>query len=133
MSVSPWRWPISCRINGVVRSMRTLHVISSADPAQGGPIEGLQRLNESLTAMGHPLEAVSLDSPDAPWLKQLEPLKLHAIGSGRPGYGYSRELVPWLRVHANRFDAVVVRGLWQYPGLATARALAHTGIPYYVF
>jgi len=47
-----------------------LHIISSMNPAGGGPIEGIKQLGTSLMALGHRVEVASLDPPAAPYLAQ---------------------------------------------------------------
>lgn len=111
--------------------MRILHVMRSFDPAGGGPIEAVRRLAQAYREAGHEAEVVTLDSPDAPYLKGA-PLTVHALGPGMGKYGYSAKLLPWLRANVARFDGVVVNGLWQYHGLAAWRACKGR-VPYAVF
>lgn len=112
--------------------MRTLHVITSVNPAHGGPIEGLTQLERVLKAQGHVTEIASLDDPASPWVAQC-PIPLHALGPGKSSYGYSKLLAPWLKQHHSEYDFVCVRGIWQYGSLATWKALHHTSTPYFVF
>ena len=112
--------------------MKLLHVISSVDPRGGGIAEGVLRLQAALTALGHEGEVLTLDAPGTPFVKAF-PAKVHAIGPSRGTYAYNAALVPWLQQHADRFDAVIVNGLWQYPGLATLTALRDGRAPYFVF
>ncbi|WP_442807403.1 glycosyltransferase [Trinickia soli] len=112
--------------------MRLLHVLPSLDPAAGGPVEGVRQCALALATLGHHVEAATVDAPDAPFLANA-PLPVAALGPGRGKYAYAPGVVAWLREHASRFDAVIVHGLWQYPGLATHRALRGLGVPYYVF
>lgn len=111
--------------------MKILQVIPSLSPLTGGPVERVRQESLALVAKGNVVEVVSLDSPDEPWLAEF-PVQAHAVGPGVGFYGYTQRLVPWLAAHANRFDLVVVHGLWQYAGLGTWRALRH-GPPYVVF
>ena len=111
--------------------MRLLRIIPSIDPRSGGPAEAARRLDAELLRLGHAVEVVSLDGPEDPWIRDY-PVQVHALG-GRGYYRYSPALTPWLQAHASRFDAVVVDGLWQYPGLGTWRALARSAVPYFVF
>ncbi|HEY9136702.1 MAG TPA: transferase, partial [Terriglobus sp.] len=101
--------------------MRILHVIATLDPAAGGPIEGVRTLfgykNE-----GYEGEAVTLDAPDAPYLKGL-PFPVHALGLRTSTYGYNAKLLPWLRENLHNYEGVIVNGLWQYMGLAAMRAM----------
>lgn len=113
--------------------MRILHAIPSVDARSGGPIEGVKQMGSVLVGMGHQVEVASLDAPDDPWVKDF-PLPLHPLGPTRfGGFRYSARWAPWLRANAQRYDAVIVDGLWQYHGFGTWRALHGTRTPYFVF
>lgn len=121
--------------------MRILEIIAFADPASGGPIEGLLRHAEIWTGEGHVCEAATLDLPDAPFLAGL-PIRVHALGSLPPGgsrlqphrrYGYQPGFVPWLKQHLTDYDAVIVNGLWNYSTFGARQALAGSPVPYFVF
>lgn len=112
--------------------MRLLQLIPSLDPRGGGTVEAVRLLSQQLQAQGHEVEIACLDAPGAP-APHGPALTVHALGPVRPGYGYRRALVPWLRAAAGRYDAVLVHGLWQYCGLAAWRALAGGATPYYVY
>ncbi|RZL88615.1 MAG: glycosyltransferase [Variovorax sp.] len=112
--------------------MRLLHLIPSVDPRGGGPIEGVRRIHDALAAMGHEGELVSLDSPDAPWVTDFSG-RVTALGPSIAPYGYTARLVPWLKAHADGYDAVIVNGLWQYVGFGAWRALHGSRTPYFVY
>ncbi len=112
--------------------MRLLRSIRSVNPAGGGPIEGIKQVARVHAAAGHETEIVSLDSPDDAWVSEC-PVKVHAMGPVRSGYGYARKFVPWLAEHRRQYDAVIVSGLWQYSGFGVWRALRGTDTPYFVF
>ena len=112
--------------------MKFLHLISSVDPSGGGPIEGALRLHQALVTLGHSGEFTTVDAPDAPFVGAF-PAHVHALGPSKGRFGYSAKLLPWLQSHAGHFDAVIVNGLWQYPGFATWRALSRSATPYFVF
>ncbi len=78
------------------------------------------------------MEIVSLDEPDALWLKEIQ-LRVHPLSSGLTSYRYSKNLLPWLREHGGNYDRVIVHGIWQYLSFAAWRRYAGTEIPYYVF
>ena len=110
-----------------------LHIISSLDPRGGGPAEVIRQLGPVLERdHGWTSRVVTLDAPDAPWLPDF-PIETVALGPARSGYRYAPKLVPWLRAHAAEAAAVIVHGLWQYPGFGTWRALRGTAIPYFVY
>jgi len=118
-----------------------LHVIATVDPRSGGPIEGIVRQNEALGGHGH-REIVSLDPPDAPFLKDF-PIPVYPLGVGRfdpessksrfRRFGYTPKLVPWLRRHAPEYDCVVVNGIWNYASVGASRVLPKLATPYFVF
>lgn len=112
--------------------MKILHVITTVNPAFGGPIEGLKQLGEVLLQKGHSIEAASLDAPGESWVAQC-PFPVHALGPVGSNYGYAPRLLPWLRENASRYDFVVARGIWQYGSFATWRALRRSNTPYLVF
>ncbi|MBL0225852.1 MAG: glycosyltransferase [Geobacteraceae bacterium] len=113
--------------------MKILHLIPTMNPIYGGPIEGLNRIVDSYITLGIESEIAVLDAPDnSPWLDAVR-VPTHALGPAMLSYCYSQNLVPWLQANAGRFDAVIVNGLWQYPGCAAWKVLAGTKTPYYVF
>src|SRR5437868_4860 len=113
--------------------MKILHLIATANPANGGPIQGVRQLGATLTSTGeHEVEVATLDDPRASFLPDF-PLPVHPLGPGFTPYGYSSRLVPWLRANASHFDVVVVNGIWRYSTFAAWRALHGTSKPYVVF
>jgi glycosyltransferase involved in cell wall biosynthesis len=112
--------------------MKILHLLATIDPRAGGPLEGVRQCGAKMRSMGHLVEVASLDAPDAQFLPAF-PLPVHALGPSHGHYRYAPRLVPWLRAHATRFDAVIVNGLWQYHSLGAWKALHSTEVPYYVF
>jgi glycosyltransferase involved in cell wall biosynthesis len=112
--------------------LKILHVISSVDPRNGGPIEGVNQLSAAYQKLGIVVEICSMDLPTAEYI-QTSFAKVHALGPSLGKYTYCRRLVPWLKANAQAYDAVIVNGLWQYVGFAVWRVLAGTTTPYYVF
>lgn len=113
------------------RRLRLLHLLRTLNPSRGGSVNAARQFSPAVVKLGHSVEVATLDAPDAPWLSNF-PVPLHVLGPARGSYGYKGDVVSWLRQHANRYDAVIVEGLWQYHGLATWRAL-HGRTPYFVF
>jgi glycosyltransferase involved in cell wall biosynthesis len=113
--------------------MKLLHVIQSANPVHGGPIEGVRQIARIYGERNIEAELVTHDLPDAQHIADF-PLKVHALGPGSLGrYGYSPRLLPWLRQNHPKYDCVIVHGLWQYHGYACWRTLRETDVPYVVF
>ena len=112
--------------------MKILRSIHSVNPAVGGPIESIKQSSLNLTRRGHVVEIISLDAPEAPWVREF-PVKVHALGPGRSSYGYAPAFTRWLRDRHAGYDAVVVQGVWQYNSFGVWRALRGTTTPYFVF
>ncbi|MCC8401258.1 glycosyltransferase [Paraburkholderia sp. MMS20-SJTN17] len=112
--------------------MKILHLLPSADPRGGGPVEGVHRSGIAMQKAGHDIEVATCDDPRAGYLASF-PFRVHAVGPGRGHYGYCKGLAPWLTANAKRYDAVIVHGLWQYHSFAAWRALHGSGVPYYVY
>lgn len=110
--------------------MRILHIIGTLNPEAGGPTEAV-RVLLGYGPIGYQGEVVTLDAPDAPFLKDF-PFPVHALGPINTVYGYTPRLLPWLKQNRDRFDGIVVNGLWQYCGYAAWRVFrGHK--PYVVF
>ena len=113
--------------------MRILHAIDSCDPTAGGVAEAVNRLSQTLCELGASSGILCGNDPQAPFLRDFEG-EIHAFGPSRFGsYGYVPAMLSWLRKHESEIDALVVHGLWQYPGVAVRKALQGTSIPHYVY
>ena len=95
-------------------------------------MEAVKQSSAILANRGHRVEVVSLDAPDDPWIGEF-PVRVHALGRGRGGYGYTPRLIPWLKEHRREYDAIIVHGVWQYNSFGVWRALHETMTPYFVF
>jgi glycosyltransferase involved in cell wall biosynthesis len=114
-------------------TVHILHVIGSLSPADGGPPEVIRQLARAYPQIGDSLEVVTLDPPDAPFLQGF-PCPIHALGPASLGrYCLSPRLVRWLRANANRFDGIVMQGIWTFPGIAVRLAAHRAGKPYCIF
>lgn len=110
--------------------MRLLRLTHSMNPAGGGVAEAIRQFGLAARAHEVDLTVVTLDAPTAPWLIDL-PFKVVALGPCRNGYGYSPDLIPWLKAKTDAFDTAIIDGLWQYHGWATYRVF-NGKIPYFV-
>ena len=104
--------------------MRLLRVIATMDPASGGPCQGIRNIVPTLEEMGVCNEVVSLDDPNAAFLGS-DPFPIHALGPSKGMWNYSPKLRPWLNENLDRFDAVIIHGLWLYISYATSKAVRH--------
>lgn len=113
--------------------MRILHVIDSFSPATGGPPEAVRQLVRASHATGAQVEVVCLDSPKAEFLSDLD-CPAHALDESFGGrYAFSPRLWRWLRDNAERFDGMVMHGLWTFPGSALRSAARRARRPYGIF
>lgn len=117
--------------------MKILHIIASADPTGGGPIEGIIRQNAAIAGEGS-REIVTLDSPFMDFLRDY-PIPVHALGARSSDlpllsrWRYSPDFVPWLKLNAANYDAIIVNGLWNFSSFGAAQVLPNLGVPYFVF
>ncbi|HEX4650376.1 MAG TPA: glycosyltransferase [Granulicella sp.] len=111
--------------------MRILHLIATLNPRAGGPANSVRRIAASYPQIDSQGEILTLDSPNAPYLR--EPgLTVHALGPVHNKFGYTPNLIPWLLANRDRFDGVVLHGLWEYLGYAVRHTIAGRR-PYMVF
>ncbi|MXN91975.1 glycosyltransferase [Flavobacterium sp. Sd200] len=101
--------------------MRVLRVITSMNPENGGPCQGIRNSIPALEKIGVYNEVVCFDSPDAGFLGN-DSFKIHAIGPSKGPYAYCPSLHQWLLDNFSRFDAVIIHGLWLYNNFGTYKA-----------
>ncbi len=111
--------------------MRLLHVVASTDPAEGGVTEAVRQMCESLTALGHACEVASPE--ELACATSGYPVPRHCLGPAKSSYRYTPRLPAFVRANAHRFDAVLVHGMWQHPGLAVRSGLRGLATPYFVY
>jgi glycosyltransferase involved in cell wall biosynthesis len=113
--------------------MKVLHVIGSLSPREGGPPEMTRQLARSYAESGNSIEVLCQDPPGSAFLKDV-PCPVHALGQRLIGrYGFSPRLWSWLSNNVNRFDAIVMQGIWTFPGVAVRANARKAGVPYAVF
>src|SRR5579863_313732 len=113
--------------------MNILQIISTLNPAAGGPSEGAVQLAREMTANGHFVEIVSLDSPGMEIDNRIRANAVYLLGPKAFKYGWCARLDPWLRAQGKRYDVFVVHGLWQYHGYCARKVAKALGVPYVIF
>ena len=113
--------------------MKIIHVIPSISVHSGGPIEGVVQLSSILSSLGHEVTVVSCGSSavDSPLFHPS--VKVLLLGPSYLKYKFSFNLIPWLKDNLHNYDAAIINGLWQFPGLALFIASLNNKIPYFVF
>ena len=92
-----------------------------------------RQLARSYTESGNSIEVLCQDPPGSAFLKDV-PCPVHALGQRMFGrYGFSPKLWSWLSNNVGRFDAVVMQGIWTFPGVAVRTNARKAGVPYAVF
>ena len=114
--------------------MRLLHVVHTLNPDRGGPSESVRMFVRAHQRAGNEVEVATLDAPAAEpgSYEALVHCPVHPCGPGKTNYGFSPLLDKWLEANRERFDGVIVNGVWQYHGVAARRVLAGHK-PYVVF
>jgi glycosyltransferase involved in cell wall biosynthesis len=108
-------------------------VIDTIDPAIGGTATSVLQAASLLEERGHDVEiAVMMDRPEDPWIGA-SGARVRCFGPARLRYGYAPSYRQWLRGNAASYDLVVIRGLWQYQGIATASEMWRQRRPYAIF
>ncbi|GGC06753.1 glycosyl transferase family 1 [Marinobacterium zhoushanense] len=113
--------------------MRLLHVISSLNPSGGGPVEGLKQIVAEYKKIFIEVEILCCDHPESVWLDDDSLPEIHAVGPSVLSYCYCPKMKKWLADNVNRFDAVIVEGIWQYHLRAVYLSCVKEDVPYFVF
>ena len=102
--------------------MKLLHASPSMDPKLGGVCQAVRMIISGLEEHGIINEVVSLDPPDAEFLKE-EGFAVHALGKGKGPWSYNPNLIPWLSEKLGQYDAIIVHGMWLYYGYGVRKAI----------
>jgi glycosyltransferase involved in cell wall biosynthesis len=98
--------------------MKLMSIITTLNPAHGGPVECATQLHKNMIAMGHSYDVVTLDSPDADWNARL-PFTPIALGKkGHDHRMFEPELVRFLKRRQSEYDGTILHGIWTVPTVA---------------
>jgi glycosyltransferase involved in cell wall biosynthesis len=115
------------------KPIKILHVLSSFDKRDGGPIRAVVDLSaegEAYNLESHLLAPGPLTLDDNPVPEE----RLHVAPPAIfRSFRYAPGLRRWLRAHVGEFDGVVIHGVWLYPGYAAAMECLRAGVPYACF
>lgn len=106
--------------------------MQTLNPETGGVARAVISLSKGLQQHGVQTEIVALDKPDSTWLRD-QSLTVHALGEGVTSYRYSRALPKWLKDNGNKFDCVIVHGIWQHHSFAVWQRFHKSPTRYFVF
>jgi glycosyltransferase involved in cell wall biosynthesis len=104
--------------------LKILHIIASANPKNGGPIQGIRNYESALHLLGVQRSLLSFDSPEAilDW-NFPSSLKVIGLGQSKTGWQYNKLLISWLENNITNYDRVVLNGMWTYHTYATLKAI----------
>jgi glycosyltransferase involved in cell wall biosynthesis len=98
--------------------MKLTSVITTLNPAHGGPVECAIQLHKNMTGLGHSYDIVCLDGPDAPWIKKL-PFQPICLGRQKSRTTiFEPNLIRFLKEHQSRYDGTIFHGIWTFPNIA---------------
>ncbi|RYY07766.1 MAG: glycosyltransferase [Sphingobacteriaceae bacterium] len=103
--------------------MNLLHITASLDPELGGVSQALKTMIKGLNSFENVKnEVVCFDTSDASFINQ-NFVKTNALGAGKGPWFYNADYYSWLITHLQKFDVVILHGLWNYQGYALVKAL----------
>jgi glycosyltransferase involved in cell wall biosynthesis len=115
------------------RPLAVLHVLGLLDQNMGGPLRGVLDMCARAEQYGLRTEILG----QGPISIRDNPLPLDAFHSlpawPAGGFGFSPAVWGWCRSNLDRFDGVVLHGMWTYHNWAVSRCCLRTGTPYAVF
>lgn len=98
--------------------MKLLRIISTMDPAYGGPCQGIRNSIPAMEKIGVKNEVLTFDKEEDT-SRYNDPFIIHAIGPKKGPYAYCKNLEKWLLTNYHRFDAIIIHGLWLYNSYGT--------------
>ena len=102
--------------------MKILRVISSMHPSNGGPCQGIRNATPYFDKSGITTEVVCMDDHDTSY-PVTDNFTIFKVGNGKTSYQYQPKLFKWLKKHIEKYDFVIVHGLWQYHNLAVYKTI----------
>ncbi len=98
--------------------MKLLSVITSLNPACGGPVECAVQLQRNLTKLGHVFDIVTLDPPDATWIHNCVPRPICLGKKNHRSRNIEPALIDFLHSCQREYDGSVFHGIWTFPNVA---------------
>lgn len=104
--------------------MKILHIISSANPINGGPIQGIRNYEKALIELGVKRDLVCFDNQEdiVKWQFPTT-LRIIGLGSSKTGWQYNKQLIPWLEKNIKNYDKIILNGMWSYHTYATLKVI----------
>jgi len=97
--------------------LNLLHLITTLNPELGGVCQALRTSIAGLEKIGVNNSVVCLDDEYEEFLK-VDFFKIFPLGKGKGPWCHNKNLINWLTENLNNYDAIILHGLWQFPGYA---------------
>ena len=103
--------------------MKILHIISSANPKNGGPVQGIKNYESALLKIINinnntillKRTLLCLDNTDDVLKFGIpESINIVALGNSVSRWKYNKYLYSWLRNNITNYDKIIINGLWSY-------------------
>jgi glycosyltransferase involved in cell wall biosynthesis len=107
--------------------MRWLNVTNTLDPREGGTVEAILQLRRELQRRNHSVHVLTGDAPGSATEESI-----HCLGPGFGRFCYLPHLAAWLRHNVNKYDVVLLHGIWQYPTLCARYEAARAGVTHFI-
>ena len=91
------------------------------DPKYGGPAQGVKNIFPYIVELGFEIDIITLD-PEKNGLTEFKKLNIVNLGPAKSSWSYSNNLDNWLASNLEKYNLVIVHGLWQYSNLSVYRA-----------
>lgn len=111
--------------------MRLLQVAEALHPSFGGIAEGVFQQSLELQKRGWEMEALSCEEQDVPRLPE-HGIPHHRFAPDKARWRQSAQTEEWVAENIQRFDAVLLNGLWMHPMWAAGKAARESRVPYMV-
>ena len=102
--------------------MKVLHLITTLNPESGGVCQALRTSIEGLGKIGVDNAVVCLDNENEKFLKK-DDFQIFPIGNGIGPWCHNKNLINWLIDNLGKYDAVILHGLWLFPGYALQKVI----------
>ena len=113
--------------------MKILHVISSLNPEEGGPVENVRQYCGNYKLKNIKADVLCSDSPKDKWIKKEKKINIYAVGPVKFKYSFNLKLFRWLKLNINNYDCVIINGVWQFHSVAARYVCLKNKIPFYLF
>ena len=113
--------------------MKILHVISSLNPEEGGPVENVKQYCANYKLYNIEGEILCSDGPKDKWIKDKKLPKIYALGPVHFKYSFNLKLYQWLKLNIKNYDCVIINGIWQFHSIAARNICKKENIPFFLF